>query len=55
MYISMSDIGEDEMTEEKQNHSTHAIRRLFGYFGAIFSTVLVVFYLNKIVVENLYL
>ena len=48
MYISMSDIGEDEMSEEKRNHRNHAIRRLFGYFGAVFSVVLALYYLNGI-------
>ena len=48
MYISMSDIGEDEMSEEKRNHSSHRIRRLFGYLGASFSIILVIYYLNKI-------
>lgn len=49
MYISMSDIGEDEMSEEKLNQSNHTIRRLFGYFGAIFSVILVLFYLSKLI------
>ena len=48
MYISMSDIGEDDMSEEKRNHSSHMIRRLFGYLGASFSIILVIYYLNKI-------
>ena len=48
MYISMSDIGEDEMSEEKRKQPRHVIRRLFGYSGAIFSVLLVLFYLNKI-------
>ena len=39
MYISMSDIGEDEMSEEKRNHRNHALRRAFAYFGAVFSVV----------------
>ncbi|WP_299530204.1 hypothetical protein [Ulvibacterium sp.] len=47
MYISMSDIGEGDMSEEKLNHTSHTIRRLFGYVGATFSLVLVFFYLNK--------
>ena len=49
MYISMSDIGENEMSEEKLNQPSHTIRRLFGYVGAAFSVILVLFYLNKIV------
>lgn len=48
MYISMSDIGEDEMSEEKRKQPNHIIRRLFGYSGAIFSIILVLFYLNKL-------
>jgi hypothetical protein len=48
MYISMSDIGEDEMSKEKLKHLNHKVRRLFGYFGAYFSIVLVLFYLNKL-------
>ncbi|MEM6347830.1 MAG: hypothetical protein AAF927_28330 [Bacteroidota bacterium] len=48
MYISMSDIGEDEMGEEKLNHRSHKIRRIFGYIGAGFSASLVLFYLFKI-------
>ena len=48
MYISMSDIGEAEMSEEKCKQPNHIIRRLFAYSGAIFSVVLVVFNLNKI-------
>jgi hypothetical protein len=47
MYISMSDIGEDEMSEEKQNHSNHRVRRLFGYLGTVFSIILMLFYLSK--------
>ncbi|BDD05547.1 hypothetical protein [Aureibacter tunicatorum] len=50
MYISMSDIGEDEMSVEKLNHPNHLIRRSFGYFGTIFSIVLALFYLNRILV-----
>ncbi|RJU83939.1 MAG: hypothetical protein DWB99_01120 [Candidatus Poseidoniales archaeon] len=49
MYISMSDIGEDDMSEEKRNQSSHSIRRLFGYAGASFSLVLVFYYLTKII------
>jgi hypothetical protein len=43
MYVSMSDIGENEMTPEKRAHLSHLIRRLFGYFGAGFSVILVIF------------
>lgn len=50
MYISMSDIGEDEMSTEKRKHPRHRIRRLFGYFGAAFSVVLVLFYLKQLMV-----
>lgn len=48
MYISMSDIGEGEMSEQKRNHLKHKTRRLFGYLGAVFSVLLVFFYLNKL-------
>lgn len=50
MYISMSDIGEAEMSKEKLKHSTHIIRRSFGYLGAILSVLLVFFYITKILV-----
>lgn len=53
MYISMSDIGEDEMSKEKRKQPRHVIRRLFGYSGAIFSVLLVLFYLNKIFLQDL--
>ena len=49
MYISMSDIGEDEMSKEKLNQINHIIRRLFGYFGAIFSVVLMLYYVNNLI------
>ena len=48
MYISMSDIGEGEMSKEKINHPRHVVRIIFGYTGAAFSITLVLFYLNKI-------
>ena len=48
MYISMSDIGEEEMSEDKRQQTGHLIRRFFGYSGAIFSIILVLFYLNKL-------
>ena len=48
MYISMSDIGEAEMSEEKRKQPNHIIRRLFGYSGATFSVLLLLFYLNKV-------
>ena len=51
MYISMSDIGEYEMSEEKRNNSAHIIRRLFGYLGAILGIVLVLFYSGKLLFE----
>ncbi|MEM1259660.1 MAG: hypothetical protein AAGH81_14090 [Bacteroidota bacterium] len=49
MYISMSDIGENEMSVEKRNHPSHGIRRLFGYVGAIFGVILMLFYLKQLV------
>ena len=50
MYISMSDVGEAEMSKEKLKHSTHIIRRSFGYLGAILSVLLVFFYITKILI-----
>ena len=47
MCISMSDIGENEMTEQKRTRPNHKIRRIFGYLGAIFSIILVLFYISK--------
>ncbi len=47
MYISMSDIGEGEMSENKLNHRNHMIRRLFGYVGAGLGLVLIFFYAVK--------
>ena len=46
MYISMSDVGEDEMSEEKLKHKSHIIRRIFGYVGAILGIVLTFYYLS---------
>ena len=51
MYISMSDIGEDEMSEEKLKHRSHLIRRIFGYLGAVLGVVLIFYYLNKILIS----
>jgi len=51
MYISMSDIGEDEMSEEKFKHRSHLIRRIFGYLGAILGVVLIFYYLNKMALQ----
>jgi len=48
MYISMSDIGEDEMSAEKRSHPRHLNRRLFGYVGASLGVILVIFYINKL-------
>ena len=48
MYISMSDIGEYEMNEDKLYHPRHLMRRLFGYLGAILGLVLSFFYLSKL-------
>lgn len=44
MYLSMSDIGEDEMSEEKKNHWKHCMRRCFGYTGALLGLCLVIYY-----------
>ncbi|MEM8765209.1 MAG: hypothetical protein AAGD88_15430 [Bacteroidota bacterium] len=51
MYISMSDIGEAEMDIQKRNHPRHGMRRLFGYVGAVFGVILVLFYLNQLVFQ----
>ncbi len=48
MYISMSDIGEEDMTVEKQNHRSHKNRRAFGYLGAGFSLALLCYYLYNL-------
>lgn len=49
MYISMSDIGENEMTEDKKNHRKHTMRRFFGYAGAVLGVFLVLYYLSLII------
>ncbi|MEM7110602.1 MAG: hypothetical protein AAF519_20400 [Bacteroidota bacterium] len=51
MYISMSDIGENEMSIEKLNRPNHLIRRLFGYAGAGLGVVLVFFYLSRLLLN----
>ena len=48
MYISMSDVGEDEMSEEKLKHKSHIVRRIFGYVGAILGIVLTFYYLTML-------
>lgn len=48
MYISMSDVGEGGMSTQERTHPRHTIRRLFGYVGAAFSVVLVLFYLKQL-------
>lgn len=45
MYISMSDIGEGNMTKEELASINHIIRTVAAYLGAILSTCLSVFYL----------
>ncbi len=45
MYISMSDVGEDEMSGEKLKHKSHIVRRIFGYVGAILGIVLTFYYI----------
>ena len=47
MYISMSDIGESEMSLKKLKHQSHLNRRIFGYIGALFSLLLVYYYAHK--------
>ena len=44
MYISMSDIGEDEMSDSKRSHFRHRNRRFFGFFGALLSVFLIGLY-----------
>lgn len=51
MYISMSDVGEDEMSEEKLKHRSHIVRRIFGYVGAILGIFLIFYYLTKLIVK----
>ena len=48
MYISMSDIGENEMPEEKLNEVNHKIRRVFGYVGALASILLAFSYAKQL-------
>ena len=48
MYISMSDVGENEMSEEKLKHRSHLIRRLFGYVGALLGVTLIIYYIVKL-------
>lgn len=43
MYISMSDIGEDSMSEEKRASKRHQVRVYFAYFGALLSVLLLVY------------
>lgn len=51
MYISMSDVGENEMSEEKLKHRSHIIRRIFGYVGAILGLVLIFYYISNFIVS----
>ena len=51
MYISMSDIGEAEMSELKRKSTRHLIRTIFGYVGALLSLALLLFYLSKIILS----
>ena len=51
MYISMSDIGENDMSTEKLNHPNHIIRRLFGFVGAGLGVILVLFYCGKLLLN----
>tara|TARA_B100001540_G_C15515655_1_gene510148 strand:+ start:195 stop:482 length:288 start_codon:yes stop_codon:yes gene_type:complete len=48
MYISMSDVGEDEMSEEKLKRPNHIIRRLFGYAGAGLGIILTAYYVREL-------
>tara|TARA_B100000963_G_C22314094_1_gene531328 strand:+ start:364 stop:648 length:285 start_codon:yes stop_codon:yes gene_type:complete len=49
MYISMSDVGENEMSEEKLRHRSHQIRRLFGYLGSVLGLTLTIYYVVNLV------
>ena len=51
MYISMSDVGENEMSEKKLKHRSHIIRRIFGYAGAILGLVLIFYYISNFIVS----
>lgn len=42
MYMSMSDIGEDDMRPKKRSSRRHLTRVVFAYIGAILSVVLLV-------------
>ena len=53
MYISMSDVGENEMSEEKLKHRSHLIRRLFGYVGAILGIALTIYYIGEFIFQDL--
>lgn len=48
MYISMSEVGEDEMSPEKLSSTRHFLRRMFGYAGALLTIFLMLYYLNMI-------
>jgi len=48
MYISMSDIGEDDMSDTKRRHLKHRNRRAFGYLGASLSIFLIILYLKDL-------
>lgn len=45
MFVSMSDIGEKEMSVEKRCCRRHRIRRTLGYVGVLGSVGLLLFYL----------
>ena len=48
MYISMSDVGENEMSEEKIKHRSHKVRRTFGYLGAVLGVALSIYYISSL-------
>jgi hypothetical protein len=48
MYVSMSDVGEEDMNEEKRKNTKHLNRRLFGYVGASLSILLFIYYATKL-------
>jgi len=48
MYISMSDVGEDDMSEKKLQSRWHYIRRMFGYLWATLGVVLFFYYIASL-------
>ena len=42
MYVSMSDIGEEEMSSSKRESKRHQMRVIFAYVGALLSIILLI-------------